>query len=93
MCFAWSMLLLCSVCSLSVVLSCTAVFVVLCFWSWRPVFTVLPFISAYVSMEIVCKLWPYFGRSGVGIICSVDTAFHDRSFETLFRSYTFILVH
>ena len=48
--------------------------------------------SAHVSMAIVCKLWPYFGRSGVGIICSVDTAFHDRSFETLFRSDTFILV-
>ena len=27
----------------------------LCFWSWRPVFTVLPFFSAYVSMAIVCK--------------------------------------
>ena len=24
-------------------LSCSAVFIVLCFWSWRPVFNVLPF--------------------------------------------------
>ena len=45
--------------------------------------------SAYVSTALVRKLGPYFGRSGVGITCSVGTAFLDRSFETLFRSYTF----
>ena len=74
-------------------LSCTAVFVVFCLWSWRPVFNVLPLFFAYVSVAIVRKLWPYVGLSGDGISCSVGTAFHDRSFETLFRSYTFILVH
>ena len=37
-------------------LSCTAVFVVFCLWSWRPVFNVLPLFFAYVSVAIVCKL-------------------------------------
>ena len=74
-------------------LSCTAVFVVFCLWSWRPVFNVLPLFFTYVSVAIVCKLWPYIGLSGDGVSCSVGTAFLDRSFETLFRSYTFILVH